>query len=63
LLGGSKKKGYRFQASHINRDFVPGKINIQSRIVPNDGNWIEIPPQEFAICAYRHGMGLPVIWS
>lgn len=57
LLGGNKSRGYVFQVSHTRRDFIPGKVNIQSRIVPNDGYWTEIPPQEFAVVAYHHGMG------
>ena len=60
LIGGTKKHGYTFIASHTCREFLPGKINIQSRIVPNDGYWKEIPPQEFDIVAYQHGMGNPV---
>ena len=38
-----------------------GKINIQSRIVPNDGYWWGFPPQEFANVAYTHGMGQSVL--
>lgn len=60
LIGGNKRHGYTFIASHTCRDFIPDKINIQSRIVPNDGYWKEIPPQEFAVVAYQHGMGNPV---
>ena len=61
LLGGNKKHGYTFRVSHTCRDFIPGKINIQSRIVPNDGYWWGFPPQEFANVAYTHGMGQSVL--
>ena len=57
LVGGNKKHGYTFLASHTCRNFLPGKINIQSRIVPNDGYWWEIPPQEYANVVYNHGEG------
>jgi hypothetical protein len=60
LISGNKKHGYTFIASHTCRNFITGKIYIQSRIVPNDGYWKEIPPQEFAVVAYQHGMGNPV---
>ena len=59
LLGGNKRMGYTFQVSHVNRDFIPGKIHIQSRIVPNDGYWWEFPSQEYANVTYYHEMG----WS
>ena len=60
LLGGNKRHGYTFLASHTCRDFIPGKINIQSRIVPNDGYWWEFPLQEYAAVAYNHGEGRSV---
>lgn len=59
LLGGCKKKyGYTFKVSHVCRHFYPDKIYLQSRIVPNDGTWIEIPPQEFAFAARLHEEGI-----
>jgi hypothetical protein len=60
LLGGNKTRGYIFQASHTCRNFMPGKITIRSRVVPNDGYWVEIPPQEFVVCNYLHGEGRAV---
>ena len=60
LLGGNKQHGYTFQVSHTCRDFIPYRINIQSRIVPNDGYWWEIPPQEYAAVVYNHGEGRSV---
>lgn len=60
LIGGSKKYGYIFQASHTCRNFLTGKIYIRSRIVPNDGYWREIPPQDFIMTTILHGEGRPV---
>jgi hypothetical protein len=60
LLGGNKRHGYTFLASHTCRGFIPGKINIQSRIVPNDGYWWEFLPQEYAVVAYNHREGRTV---
>jgi hypothetical protein len=60
LIGGNKRHGYTFIAGHTCRNFITGKIYMQSRIVPNDGHWKEIPPQEFAVVAYHHGEGRSV---
>ena len=60
LIGGDKKHGYIFQASHTCRDFFTGKIYIRSRIVPNDGHWMEISPQDFVASTIMHGAGYPV---
>lgn len=44
LLRGDKKHGYSF-AAHFTHPFITlGSLQIQSRIVPNDGSWREIEP-------------------
>lgn len=60
LIGGNRTYGYIFQASHTCRDFFTEKIHIRSRIVPNDGHWLEIPSQDFVMSTILHGMGNPV---
>lgn len=60
LLGGNKIRGYLCHITHICRNFIPGRVTIRSRIVPNDGTWVEIPPQEFPIVAHLHGEGRSV---
>lgn len=57
LLGGDKKHGYQFAGSHANRAVWLGKIQVLSRIVPNDGNWIEIDPATFNIASACHVTG------
>lgn len=47
LLSGTKKKGYRFAAASAHPRVWLGQIQILSRIVANDGNWIEIDPKLF----------------
>jgi hypothetical protein len=52
LIGGNKKRGYIFKAAHTCRLFILDKVQIRTRGVPNDGNWVEITPQDFAV-AYQ----------
>lgn len=47
LLKGTKKKGYQFVAQCCSPLLFLGKLQTLSRIVPNDGNWIEIDPLQF----------------
>lgn len=47
LMGGCKKKGYKLAASSAHPNVWLGKIQILSRIVPNDGNWIEVDARTF----------------
>lgn len=60
LLGGNKKYGYTFVASHANPIVVLGRINTRSRIVPNDRNWKEIIPGQFNAAAIFHASGYKV---
>jgi hypothetical protein len=57
LLGGEKKKGYRFAGSHAHPYVVLGTFQLLSRIVPNDGNWIEITPYGFNVASHYHSQG------
>jgi hypothetical protein len=55
LLRGSRHEGYQFAASHSN--FFLGKIQLLSRIVPNDGNWTQIPTVMFNTASRIHSRG------
>ena len=57
LMSGTKRLGYTFIASYANPNVMLGKIHIQSRIVPNDGHWIEIHPQMFNVVSAVHISG------
>lgn len=57
LLRGDKKHGYELAASHAHPNILLGKIQLQSRIIPNDGNWIEIHPETFNIASKLHRLG------
>ena len=58
LVGGDKRHGYVFLASHAHPSVMLGKIQIQSRIVPNDGHWLEIDPEAYNIASILHASGL-----
>jgi len=57
LLSGDKKHGYEFAGSHAHPKVMLGKFYLLSRIVPNDGNWIEIDPQQFNAASTLHITG------
>jgi len=57
LLYGDKRHGYLFAASYANPILWLGKIQIQSRIVPNDDNWIEIDRAMFNVASILHIRG------
>lgn len=57
LLRGDKKSGYELAASHAHPNAWLGKIHILSRVVPNDGNWVEIDPQMFNVASAFHTTG------
>jgi hypothetical protein len=57
LLAGSKRKGYLFAASHVHPFAFLGTISLQSRIVENDGRWIEINPEMFNVASAFHATG------
>lgn len=56
-IGGTKKSGYWFVASHANPCAFLGRIMMLSRIVPNDGTWTEIDETLFDITAGCHITG------
>ena len=60
LVGGNKKHGYTMFASHANPYIFLENINVMSRIVPNDGNWIEITPEQYKAIASYHSEGYVV---
>ncbi len=57
LLYGDKKSGYFLAASHANPSVWLGSIQIMSRIISNDGNWIEIEPETFNVASALHVSG------
>lgn len=57
LLRGDKKHGYELAASHVHPNVWLGKIQLMSRVVPNDGNWIEIDPAMFNVASAFHSTG------
>jgi hypothetical protein len=69
LIRGDKKHGYQFLGSHAHTSVMLGNFQLLSRIVPNDGNWIEIDEAEFSAAsafhvggyAIRFGMGYPIV--
>ena len=46
LIAGHHTRGYTFLASHSK--MYMHRLYIGSRIVPNDGHWIEIDPKYFS---------------
>ena len=60
LLRGDKRHGYQFAASYANPILWLGKIQVQSRIVPNDGNWTEINNNMFKVASASHIMGYTI---
>jgi hypothetical protein len=46
LLRGDRKHGYQLAASCRNPTVWMEKIQILTRVMPNDGSWIEIDPHQ-----------------
>ena len=57
LLKGDKKHGYLFAGSHAKPNVIIGTFQLLSRIVPNDGNWIEIDHSMFNVASAFHISG------
>jgi len=57
LLKGSKKHGYTFAGSNANPSVWLGKFYLLSRIIPNDGSWIEVDEALFNIASAFHVSG------
>ena len=57
LLGGNKVSGYVFAASHAHPNVMLGQVRVHSRIVPNDGHWMEIDPETYNIASILHASG------
>jgi hypothetical protein len=57
LLRGDKKHGYQLAASSAHPNAFLGKIQLLSRVVPNDGNWIEIDSALFNVASAFHCSG------
>jgi hypothetical protein len=57
LLGGNRKSGYLLVASYAHSNVVLGRIYVQSRVVPNDGHWMEIDPETYKIASILHASG------
>jgi len=54
LLRGDKSHGYEFAASHAHSSVWLGRIYIRSRVVLDDGNWIEVDPSVFNAASALH---------
>lgn len=57
LLRGDRKHGYQFAGSHANPAVWLGTFQLQTRAIPNDGNWIEIEPEMFNVASALHTRG------
>lgn len=57
LLRGDKRHGYVFAASHAHPLVWLGRIQMMSRVVPNDGNWREIDTDMFKAASAFHVTG------
>lgn len=57
LVGGNKRHGYTMLASHAHPYVFLQNINVMSRIVPNDGNWMEITPYQYNAISSYHADG------
>jgi hypothetical protein len=57
LMSGKKKYGYYLVGSHANTSVFLGHFWLESRIVPNDGNWIEVHPKMFNVASALHMTG------
>lgn len=57
LLRGDKKHGYQLAASSAHPSVWLGYIQLLTRIIPNDGNWIEIAPEMFNVASAFHASG------
>ena len=60
LLSGNKRHGYMFAASSAHPSVFLQNIWIQTRIVPNDGHWIEISAKDFVMTSQVHSSGYKV---
>ena len=60
LLKGNKKHGYQFAAVCCCPVFHLNKLQLLSRIVPNDENWIDIDPPTFNSVAILLSQGYVV---
>lgn len=60
LLRGDKKHGYILAASHAHPNVWLGQIQLMSRVIPNDGRWIEIAPEMFNVASTFHVTGYKV---
>ena len=57
LVSGCKRKGYQFVGSYLNKFFYIHRFQLMSRIVPNDGHWIEVDPDLYRVAAAFHWNG------
>ncbi len=60
LISGNKTRGYTFRSAHTCRNFLPGDITMRTRVVPNDGYWLEITPQDFVVAYHVINQGYTV---
>lgn len=57
LLRGDKKHGYQLAASSAHPNVWLGQIQLLTRVIPNDGNWVEIAPEMFNVASAFHVSG------
>lgn len=60
LLRGNKRRGYQLEGSCNNPIMFVGRFQLVSRVVPNDGNWIEITQAGFGVASTLHSAGEPL---
>jgi len=57
VLSGDKKHGYQFAGTCAHPYVWLGQFQLQSRLVPNDGNWREIEVEMFNAVSALHVTG------
>ena len=58
LLSGNHIHGYVCAASVFYPNLMYGTIRVGSRIVPNDGHWVEIDAKTFNLIRWFHVKGI-----
>jgi hypothetical protein len=60
LSSGNRKKGYTFLASTPHPAVFLQRIHLRSRVIPNDGKWVEFNVSYFKAVTKFHGVGMTV---
>lgn len=62
LLGGDKRSGYDLTTSYAHPAAWMHELQILTRIVPNDGTWIEIDHATFFVASTLHVTGYVMVF-